>query len=116
MCNCMSHYLVVRLVNESPVIQNINNLVIILKLNVTFILKPDIVQIFLWYLFSMPDKVEQVGKGVRVLPLQYLSIQVLLSCSEMLSKDKVYIYKNPFAQFTGQVYGIDTHFTGPPFR
>ena len=56
----------VRLVNESPVIQNIDNLVITLS---SFVLKPDIVQIFLWYLFSMPDKVEQVGKGVRVLPL-----------------------------------------------
>ena len=84
----MIHYLVVRLVNESPVIQNTNN---ILLLDATFVLKPDIVQIFLWDLFSMPDKVEQVGKGVRVLPLQYLSIQVLLRCSEMWNIDKIYI-------------------------
>ena len=85
----MIHYLVVRLVNESPVIQNKNNIIIILELKAKFILKPDIVQIFLWDLFSMPDKVEQVGKGVRVLPLQYLSIQVLLSCSEMFSTSKL---------------------------
>ena len=64
----------------------------------------------------MPDKVEQVGEGVRVLPLQYLSKQVLLSCSEMLSKDKIYIYKKPCALSAGLVFGIDTHFTGPPFR
>ena len=78
----------VRLVNESPVIQNTNN---IFLLDVKFILQPDIVQIFLWDLFSMPDKVEQVGKGVRVLPLQYPSIQVLLRCSKMLNIDKIYI-------------------------
>ena len=87
----MIHYLVVRLVNESPVIQNKNNIIIILELKAKFILKPDIVQIFFWDLFSMPDKVEQVGKGVRVLPLQYLSIEVLLCCSKMLNIDKIYI-------------------------
>ena len=104
-------YLVVRLVNESPVIQNTNN---ILLLDATFVLKPDIVQIFLWDLFSMPDKVEQVGKGVRMLPFQYLSIQVLLSCSEMFSTS--YVSKKPSAQSAGKVYTLFTHFTGPPLR
>ena len=110
----MIYYLVVRLVNESPVIQNKNNIIIILELKAKFILKPDIVQIFLWDLFSMPDKVEQVGKGVRVLPLQYLSIQVLLSCSEMFSTS--YVSKKPSAQSAGKVYTLYTHFTGPPLR
>ena len=92
----MIHYLVVRLVNESPVIQHkfkqySNHTFIGLRLHLSFILKPDVVQIFLWDLFSMPDKVEQVGKSVRVLPLQYLSIEVLLCCSEMLNIYKIYI-------------------------
>ena len=61
-CNCMIHYLVVRLVNESPVSQNKNNIISILQWKAKFSLNLILSRYFCGICFPCPTKWSRLGR------------------------------------------------------